>query len=144
MRRIEFVGPHFTPGDDGEHGMLVLRTLLNALVVINEDWMRRIPNFPSLYESGIRYKREKPGREEWQDCVETYERGHGDCEDLVCYRVAELRVRHGITEARPDFTLREFWDENAGRYVKVFHIIVRLPGGGREDPSRRLGMGSNE
>ena len=137
------MGPHFTPGADSEHGMVVLKTLLRALTQINEDWLRRIPDLPLLYQSGVRYQREEKGKEEWTDCVETYERGWGDCEDLVCWRVAELRVRYGIREARPDFTLRLLPSENGGPPRRVFHIIVRI-GPDREDPSLKLGMGRRD
>lgn len=139
MRRIEFVGSHFAPGFDVEHGMVVLRECLRALTNINEDMMRRL-DLPLLYESGVRYQREPHGVEEWQDALETVRRGHGDCEDLASYRAAELRVRYGIP-AIADFTLREVPQED-GSVTRVFHIIVRGPGGYREDPSRLLGMGA--
>ena len=47
---------------------------------------------PSLYESGVRYQRERPGRERWLTIPELYSRGVGDCEDLSCARAAELRL----------------------------------------------------
>src|SRR5262249_45709634 len=47
---------------------------------------------PPLYESGVRYQREV-GTENWTDVARTLELGYGDCEDLACWRVAELRLQ---------------------------------------------------
>ena len=44
-----------------------------------------------LYQSGVRYAREPIGSEVWQTALETQQLGKGDCEDLVAWRVAELR-----------------------------------------------------
>jgi hypothetical protein len=57
-----------------------------------------------------------------------------NCEDLACWRAAELRVRYGI-KAVPTF----IWKVRpAGGYL--YHIQVKLPDGRVEDPSRALGM----
>lgn len=57
-----------------------------------------------------------------------------NCEDLACWRAAELRVRFGV-QATPTFTYKV---RANGSYL--YHITVRLPDGRIEDPSRRLGM----
>ena len=88
----------------------------------------------NLYQRGIRYQREardpKTGTrlEQWRTYPELIEFGVGDCEDLAAARVAELRNK-GIN-ARP-------WLERHGR---MWHVVVRLPDGRIEDPSKRLGM----
>lgn len=87
-----------------------------------------------LYDSGVRYMAEPLGSEVWQTFKETLELRHGDCEDLVAARCAELRVRKGIM-AEP--------------YVKdvrpgLRHCLVRLPSGALECPSRTLGMGKGK
>lgn len=57
-----------------------------------------------------------------------------NCEDLACWRAAELRVRHNIM-AEPTF----IWKLRAnGGYL--YHILVKYPDGRIEDPSRTLGM----
>jgi hypothetical protein len=57
-----------------------------------------------------------------------------NCEDLACWRAAELRVRYGI-QAEPTF----IWKLRPnGGYL--YHILVKLPDGRIEDPSRTLGM----
>lgn len=57
-----------------------------------------------------------------------------NCEDLACWRAAEYRVRYGIN-AIPTF----IWKvrPNGGH---LYHILVKLPDGRIEDPSRALGM----
>jgi hypothetical protein len=57
-----------------------------------------------------------------------------NCEDLACWRAAELRVRHDV-QAEPTF----IWKLRAnGGYL--YHILVKYPDGRIEDPSRTLGM----
>lgn len=108
---------------------------LNRLCEIDER-IYRTRKLPPLYESGVRYVREHEDFiaavpvEDWQAVDVLYENGYGDCEDLACARVAELRIK-GI-EAYP-------YIEKTGR---VWHVTVRVVGGANEDPSKRLGMGS--
>lgn len=151
MRYIEFAGPHFAPGTPPDHGRFVLNVLLEALTMINEDWYRRFPSLPGLYDSGttlvtrnIDYMREPivtnvygnpESREHWQDVMETRERKSGDCEDLAADRAAELRVRYGI---RANAVFKERMLPNGTR---MFHIVVEYPDGTIEDPSKILGMG---
>lgn len=57
-----------------------------------------------------------------------------NCEDLACWRVAELNVRQGIA-AVPIFGFRTLSNGDV-----VYHIRVQYPNGQIEDPSRLLGM----
>jgi hypothetical protein len=110
-----------------------LEHLLEALAAVNIAWLAENPHAPMLYESGVRYEEEPPGRDDWQDIPETIALRVGDCEDLGCWRIAELRTR-----------VREY----ARPYVKqsvvgprtVYHVAVRRADGRLEDPSRILGM----
>jgi hypothetical protein len=85
-----------------------------------------------LYDAGVRYKRERAGRERWKTWEELLRDHEGDCEDLAAARAAELRAsgepgaRAFAREVRP------------GR----FHAVVRRADGRTEDPSRQLGMGA--
>ncbi len=98
---------------------------------------------PKLYDSGIRYRMEPPGQEDWLDvlaCLSAFrdEQNGGkqatiDCEDLCCWRAAELQAE-GIA-AHPVFVWRKLEDGS-----HLYHIVVRYPDGRIEDPSRRLGM----
>ena len=85
--------------------------------------------FPRLYESGVRYAPED-GAEEWLGPTDVYARGYGDCEDLVAWRVAELRLS-GRTRAQG-----WCYSPRAG----LIHCVVREGGRIVEDPSARLGM----
>lgn len=83
-----------------------------------------------LYQSGVRYQREPPGRENWQSAAVTYRLKTGDCEDLSVARVAELRVA-GETTAKVRVR-----DVRPG----LRHVVVQRADGSIEDPSKRLGM----
>ena len=117
----------------------ILQKLLEALTIANVAYLLKYPNTPLLYESGVRYLSEPPGRDDWQDIPDTLARGNGDCEDLACWRVAELRVRFGDRFATRRITVAQLPDDQ-GRSVTTFHISVFSPFFGREDPSRLLGM----
>lgn len=114
MRRILFdVGPVLGTA---------LPLYLRALTLIDRVQLRLL-NIPPLYQSGVRYKRERGDREVWRTCWAAYRRRAGDCEDLACWLAAET----------------------GGRAVPVrtrigWHIVTRLPDGRIEDPSKRLGM----
>jgi hypothetical protein len=108
------------------------------LTALNEVYLRAHPQTPSIYEAGVYYQREgktPDGRqkEKWLTVpvmLLIRSRVGFDCEDLACWRAAELRVRGipAIAFARPS---------SVG-----FHILVRYPDGRTEDPSRKLGMGA--
>jgi hypothetical protein len=110
-----------------------LAHLLEALTLVNVAWLREQTGAPWLYESGVRYEEEPPGRDEWQDIPETIKRREGDCEDLACWRLAELRVR-SLEDARPFVKCTVYGPRT------VYHVAVRRSDGRIEDPSRVLGM----
>ena len=118
---------------DSDAQARVLGRLLEAVIEANMEYLRACPSTPSLYESGVAYEEEPGERDNWQDIPETLGLGTGDCEDLGCWRIAELRVRAG---------------ENATPFIKIrgdgnrtiCHIAVRRADGSVEDPSRLLGM----
>ena len=108
-----------------------LGALSKGLVALNREMLRREP-LPPLYSraAGVRYKPEGKGRERWQNAHEVFGAGVGDCEDLACWRVAEL--------------------QNAGEpaLVKIvrtgprrFHAVVLRGDGTYEDPSKILAKG---
>lgn len=84
---------------------------------------------PSLYDSGVRYRRERPMAEHWQLPSQTIVAGVGDCEDLSAWRAAELKnagenAEIVLIRAKP----------------RLWHVAVRRESGAIEDPSRILGM----
>lgn len=112
-----------------------LSLLLHMMTEWNVFLMRRL-NVPPLYRAGVRYIREDYESiypEDWLDCIEIMSQGGGDCEDLACYRAAELRVRG--ERARTAFHRKRMPD--GGQLV---HIFVERANGALEDPSRLLGM----
>ena len=106
--------------------------LLETLVNIDRIEQRKFKLKP-LYSSGVRYVRERPGREVWQDSLKLRRNFEGDCEDLACDRTAELRNQG--KKASPYISWRR--DPVTGMYI--YHVMVLRPSG-VEDPSRRLGM----
>ena len=111
---------------------LALELALEGLTRLNCVLIEKL-GLPSIYSGRVRYQRDKPGRESWDNIYLVMKRGWGDCEDLACARAAEYRVHEGI----PAYTVVT----RTG--PRTLHARVMLPGGVIEDPSRRLGMGSH-
>lgn len=106
-----------------------LRTLFDAAL---DDVSRG--RVPPLYESGVRYAQERPRDvrrhgEAWNRPARVAGLGHGDCEDLACWRAAELVVSGADPRAIP-------YIRPAGRGM---HALVSREWG-VEDPSAALGM----
>lgn len=122
-----------------------VRTILYSLVAVNRAYLKDNPNFPMLYDSGVRYRNETPAWmttfelqtrkriERFDDIPTCMARGWADCDDLGPWRVAELRERQGEKA-----TLRLTWKKIRGQ--KIFHVQVRRADGTIEDPSLHLGM----
>lgn len=117
---------------EGHH----LTAPLAALTALNEQFIREHPQVPHLYASGIRYQREgktKSGRqkEKWLTYPLMLLLKHADCEDLSAALAAFYRVQgiKAVAVAR---------ESSIG-----YHIVVQLPDGTIEDPSRKLGMGQH-
>jgi len=112
-------------------------------VVLANSLQIRAKLVPTIYESGVQFRPEPwQGKfEEFADALTTYRRKWGDCDDLVAWRVAELRTigdrRLGLKPCKA--TIKIYWRD----YVegKGFHCEVRMPDGSVEDVSRFLGMG---
>lgn len=113
----------------------VMQRLLDLMVEVNEYWLRKKPSEPPLYEGGVRYSQEGRGDETWQAVPVI--RDTADCEDLACWRAAELRVTGEDPDARAIFRGQPV----APRRV-LYHVVVQRGDGSIEDPSKRLGMGT--
>lgn len=74
------------------------------------------------------------GGEKFRDIPRIIEAGIVDCDNLACWRTAELR-ESGIA-AMPYITWRKRLDGGM-----TYHALVLWPDGGTEDPSLLLGMG---
>ena len=118
---------------------LVIREALEAVIMTNRLYLRT-HQVPSLYESGIRYEEEPVGQpyEDFSAIPVVLARGWGDCDDLVSWRIAELR------NAGENAKVRLKWQYDPIRGARMFHVLVRRANGQVEDPSLRLGMGKHE
>ena len=128
----------FNTTSDPEQAGKYLRVLLDALFGIDILYLKSHPRTPFLYSSGIVYRRDESGKEDWQSIPELLKRGEGDCKSLACYLAAELYVTQGI-KAFPQYRWR---DRSAGG--ATYHIVVQMPNGAILDPSKRLGMQSKD
>jgi hypothetical protein len=150
------------PDSDGPEHFAPLQIALEGLTKINEWHIARAlkraqkglgnPIAP-LYASGVVYKEDPPGEENWKDVHACIKDGHADCDRLAAWRTAELRVagipaepvlkwqwiprERMIATGYPPHLLR-----NAPG-VWMVHCLVRWPDGHIEDPSKILGMGGN-
>jgi hypothetical protein len=115
---------------------------------------------PPLYASGVVYAEDPPGEENWRDVYSVLARGRGDCDNLVGWRVGELRANDvkaepvlkwqfvptaTMIEIQPTKELKDKWRrELAGQKgLWMVHCLVRMPDGAIEDPSKILGMGGS-
>lgn len=108
---------------------------LETLTQINQ-WHLRRDRYAPLYRSGVFYKEEPPGEEEWLDIPCLYQQGFGDCEDIACARTAELR--HNGIAAVPCISFKDF--DVGGKTVTLVHVLTLWPDDTIEDPSKVLGM----
>lgn len=117
------------PWPAGFSANLVLH-VLDALSEAYAPWYAVNP-LPDLYGSGIRYREDGKhgsGTERFFNPWQVAARGHGDCNDLVLYRLTELKARGEAPELEPDHT-RSTW---VGGDI---HVLVRRADGSLEDPS---------
>ena len=105
--------------------------MLEALTLVNLEYLRHFRP-PALFYSGVRYKDDSRDKfDRWRDIPRVIRAGWGDCDDLVPWRLAELR-RSGVAAKAVVIGTRN--GEN------LYHTYVSLPDGRTEDPSRILGM----
>lgn len=109
-----------------------VRSLLQALVMVNRITLRSDPSIPALYNSGCRYIREV-GEETFKDVSSILSSKGGDCAHLAAWRVAEL------LEGGENANLRIQW-KVLRKGPRLFHVVVRRGDGSVEDPSKLLGM----
>lgn len=111
----------------------IVESMLRALISADSTYLAKHPETPPLYQSGVVYQRDQPGKEKWKTIPGVLRRGSGDCKDFASWRVAEL-LRRG-DRARVVLRKRQRPD---GSWL--YHIVVQRGDGSLEDPSRILGM----
>lgn len=130
--QITFDLPHvFHPGSPSVENAEALRASLDYLIALNQAYLRSHA-VPKLYRAGVRYARTQV----WDTIPALYARSYGDCKSLACALIAEYRAEG--KNAEPAFR----WIKN-GSGGMDFHILVQTDEG-YEDPSKVLGMGTNE
>lgn len=111
--------------------ILALRCSMDYMINLNHSFLL-YHRVPGLYQSGVRYARTRI----WEPIPALYFRRLGDCKSLSAALIAQYRMR-GV-RAEPVFR----WVSNTDESVD-YHILVQTYSG-FEDPSKVLGMGTNE
>jgi hypothetical protein len=145
--------------DDASH-FVPLQIALKGLMEINIWHIRRSLRraikglddgvIPPIYASGVVYREEAPGHEDWLDVPAILRQGHADCEDLAAWRAAELRVAGYDVDPvikwqwiPRDLMIKQGYPASKLPQdgIWLVHCCVRWPDGRIEDPSKIMGMG---
>ncbi len=110
----------------------LITSWIEALAKTNYVYLQMYPDTVALYDSGVYYREEPFGEEDFFDIPTVLQQGFADCEDLAAWRVAEY-WSVGLS-ATPLVS----WDVFRNGDV-LFHVRVQTPYG-LEDPSAALGM----
>lgn len=120
-------------------GPIGIEAALECLVRLDQMYLRVHPETPPLYQTGVRYLRdadgatqETPPAELWLTIPDCIRAGGADCKVLSAWRCAELR--EAGEHARCVLSHRG----------SLWHVRVVRSDGTIEDPSRLLGMGSDQ
>ena len=138
----------------GDDKLKILSSLLDSLILADSLYLLSSPNAPALYDAGLRYEPEELGRDDWRDVPSVLDHRGGDCEDVSCWRVAELRLRYNVPAEQ--YVTSKLVNSSKWGPFTLYHIRVLIPsayarfavgsvepgphGALIEDPSRNLGM----
>ena len=139
---VSFSLPHvFHSGSDKLLNARTLRAMMDYMVTVNRIFLEESKRLDyaarylrPLYRSGVVYDRTQV----WECIPALYSRGHGDCKSLSAAWIAQTAFYRKIP-SRPVF---RFVDNDDG--TTDYQILVELPNGSFEDPSKVLGMGADE
>lgn len=107
----------------------LVRDVVRALAAWNREYLTVYPA-PRLYTGGVVYRPER-GTELWRVAPYVLADGHGDCEDLAAFRLAELGIE-GDDRADVDLVSLDRWPGPPDLHVRC------MTAGGVEDPSAEL------
>ena len=126
---------------------LLARGALNVMIAANVCMMKEAgPDaYPPLYASHIRFRPEPwAGKlEEFAPAIKVLARGWGDCDDLLCYRAAELRAfGDRLAGTPPEMAKVRIYGRGKKMHAQVRRDPRFLQPGqiDIEDPSRLLDM----
>lgn len=125
MKISTVLGSEFTGGQVAYFSKCAIEGFAQGSVPMAGIW-----RLPPLYSSGIRFQKEPghgSGIEDFALPNVTFRQRWGDCDDLVIYRIWELRVQGEAA------TCHAVWQDNA------VHVLVRRANRALEDPSIILG-----
>lgn len=113
------------------------KALVEAQAECNRVLIRKL-GLPPLYSSGVRFRNE-PNAGKFENIASAAvcnQRRWGDCDDLVAWRIGELR------NTGENATARIYWREHESPKgpIRLFHVEVRRGNKEIEDPSRLIGM----
>lgn len=109
---------------------------VRPLIDTNVVFLSTHRNVPSLYRSGVVYKEEPFGLEDFFDVPTILQQGHADCEDLAAWRAAEYRMAGYWSDVVVTWEAIEL---DSGDIDILFHVRTNSQFG-LEDPSEVLGM----
>lgn len=96
---------------------------------------------PPLYSSGVRFELEAghgTGHELFDLPPTVYRRGHGDCDDLVIWRLLELWQGIPTSELATLIAADRVARCRCEWHGRNLHVSIRMPNGSTEDPARIL------
>jgi hypothetical protein len=143
MFSIDFRTALFSDPRNARLDEKALLSLMDALIDVNLAWLSAHPDTPRLYESGVVYIPENEGEEVFADIPTVLSVGGGDCDDLVAWRVAELRFHAIDKRARVRLLAYPRECPRPDEPCTLYHVQVIRSGylkSHAEDPSARLGM----
>ncbi len=132
------LGTFDSPELDADSMATLIANWVNALVATNLVYLRLYPNTVPLYKSGVYYREERMGEEDFFDIPTVLLQGHADCEDLAAWRCAEYL---SVGEMAYVVVTWEAIEHISGDIDILFHVRVQSRYG-LEDPSEILGMNS--
>lgn len=138
MRQIKMQLDLFQSPADRRTSEAAMDHMLEALTLANQGYIRNNPHAPNPFTSGVRYRMEPRGLEEWRTIPYAQAAGTSDCEDLASWLTAWLRENVPGMERAQTIALPPKQRGN----TLIYHIVTKLPDGRIIDPSRGLGMGA--
>ncbi len=143
MFSVDFRTSLFSDPQNARTDEKALLALMQALIEVNLAWLKAHPDTPLLYESGVVYVPEEGEREIFADIPTVMGVGGGDCDDLVAWRIAELRFHDIDPHAKVKLIAYPRECPDPTEPCTLYHVQVARSGKLKhypEDPSARLGM----
>lgn len=110
--------------------------------MLAKSWAVELQKKPlaSFASSGIRYRPEPEDAlcEEWVDPYIVKERGHGDCDDMVIWRLAEILNANKYNPRDLGAPLPAWPMVARIKGTGSYHVYIRHRNGAQEDPAKDM------